>query len=369
MTKTADELEQLVTRLFDAVRYSDQMEELEEQADEMEKQSAARIAALNGVMKEFDASLEGLSQKVDSEYASQLRNQIIEFVDAAVEQAKAREKDSSAKDLSELDARAEIQKTKALKSLESYLASSPIPLMDVVLQVSLKENGYNAEAVYSCKGEISYRFSLSTQNSKFFHSGFTFAEMGRKILLPVELQRTWIRKEPSPRFEKLERYVLASAEASDRHIVAEFLNQETGARVRLANASTDGEGIPSVEYLDEGSSVNITTDTGLSRFLDLKAISIAMKNLQTELLSLERNKAALTELTTEGDDTLETLDVGGFLKSVLKLMGPQFRTLVQSMGSRGVKTKTGELSLNVIKERTALLGQSSAIAKDSLGLR
>jgi len=139
--------------------------------------------------------------------------------------------------------------------------------------------------------------------------------------------------------------------------------------VRLANASTDGEGIPSVEYLDEGSSVNITTDTGLSRFLDLKAISIAMKNLQTELLSLERNKAALTELTTEGDDTLETLDVGGFLKSVLKLMGPQFRTLVQSMGSRGVKTKTGELSLNVIKERTALLGQSSAIAKDSLGLR
>ncbi|HXW36651.1 MAG TPA: hypothetical protein VEJ36_01930 [Nitrososphaerales archaeon] len=367
--RSAEALDLMVTHLFDAVRYSNQMSSLDGEVQKMEKQSESRLEALDEVVKELGATLERLSQTVEADYASQLQHQVMEFVDAAVDQAKARERDASARDLSEVDAKAELEKTKAVKSMESYLIASPLPLVDRVLTVKLKDSGYSAEVRYACKGEVGYTFSLSTQNSKFFHSGFTFAQMGRRPMLPVELQRTWIKKEPSPRYERLDRYVLVSAEASERHIIAEFQNEETGAKVRIASASADGESIPSVEYTEEDRTTNVTTDTGLNRFLDSKDLSSSIGILKAELLSLERSKAALKELTVGGDDLMESLDFASFLRTVLKLMGREFRAVVQSIGSKSLKTKGGELSLSSINERVSLLGQNSAIVRETLGLK
>ncbi len=368
-TKAADSLEVLVTQLFDAVRYSEEVVALEEQKKKLEKESNERLARLDGFHREISVPLERLKERDDADYVDRLSTQVKEFVGAAVEQAKSRASEEDAKELSEVASRMTSEKTKALKSLESYLVSSPIPLMERTLTVRLGDSGYEAEVHYSCKGNISYRFTLATQNSRFFHRGFRFSAQGKRINLPVGLQRTWIRKEPTPHYEKLERFSLTSAEVSERHIIAEFFNEETQAKVRMAGAGPDGEGIPSIEYSENGKVTNVTNDTGLNKYIDSMAMAEAIRDLRSELLSLEKNKAALKELTLDGEDVLEGLEFLRLLKAVFGVMGSTYKSLVQNMAARPLKTRNGVLTLSQIRERLALLGPSSVIARDGLAMR
>ncbi len=368
-TEIVDTLEQMVTHLFDAVRYSEQVGRLKADAKSTSESSEARISKLNGLEAEISASVSLLSDEEDADYVRQLSVQVTEFVNAAVEQARLKANEATQKQLREIEERSLSERTKVAKSLESYFVATPLPLMDMVVTVKTGESGYEAQAEYACKGGISYTFSLATQNSKFFHQGFRLAALGKKLNLPVELQRTWLKKEPTPRYEKLERYTLKEAEVSQGHTIVGFANDETGATVRLSSAGVGGEGLPTIEYTEDGKVTNITTDTGLNKFVDSKEMSSAIRQLRSEILSLEKNKVALTDLSSNGDQVLESLDCTGLLRAVLGVMGPTYKRLVQSMAAKPMKTSNGEISLSTIRERIALLGPSSSIARDGLSLR
>ena len=367
-TKAAESLEQLATHLFDAVRYSEQAEALEEQARAAQKESEETLAMMDGLTRHVSSLLEGLKESSDTENVKQLSSQVTEFVKAAVEQAKSRTSSEAARHLSETGSRVTSEKEKAIKSLESYLVFSPLPIMERGLTVKMGESGYEAEAVYTCKGGIKYRFALATQNSKFFRGEFTLSLFDIKLNIPVALAKTWIKKEPTPRYEKLEKYALAWAEVTGSHTIIDFLNTETQSRIRMVSSTPEGEGFTTVEFTEGEHVTNVTTDTGLNKHLSRKAVTEALQKLRSELLALEGNKAALTELVTNGDNTLKSLDCEALLIAVLKLMGPAYRTVVQKMASKPPESDTSKVSLSMLRERLALLGPSSSIVKEALAL-
>lgn len=97
-TKAADSLEVLVTQLFDAVRYSEEVVALEEQKKKLEKESNERLARLDGFHREISVPLERLKERDDADYVDRLSTQVKEFVGAAVEQAKSRASEEDAKE-------------------------------------------------------------------------------------------------------------------------------------------------------------------------------------------------------------------------------------------------------------------------------
>lgn len=362
-------MEQMVTNLFDAVRYADQVRAAKGAAKQLTEESEGRMMKIDGFAREVAASAKKLTDKGGVAYLDNLSAQVNEFVKAAADQAKAREKKELAGELSESTSRGSSEATKAFKSLESYFASSPLPIMDRVLTVKRGTAGYEAEAFYACRGDINYRFTLATQNSNFFRSDFRFSLFGKKLNVPVELAKTWIKKEPTPRFEKLERYVLTSAEVSERHTILDLENQETKARFRIVGSTTDGEGFATIEYVEDAKTVKVTSDSGLNKHVDRNSISAAIQELRAELLSLEKNRAALTELTSNGEDILEELRCGELLAQILRLMGATYGGLVERMKSRPMPTKNGTLDMPLLRERLALLGPSSASVRNALSIK
>ncbi len=367
-TSLVDSLELVITHLFDAVRYSEENESLQGRAKELSRETTDAIAKMQGFERALTAALAKLTEEIDAEYSKQLSAQIVEFVKAAVGQAEEKARSEMERGLSEISAKAESEKAKAAKSLESYFMASPLPLMESVITVRRREMGYEAEAAYNCKGDVRYVFTLATQNSKFFHSGFSFASFGEKINIPVALEKTWIRKEASPRYEKLERYTLTWAEITNSHTMADFENSETKSKVRLVSSVPDVAGHATVEYSEGDAVTNVTTDAGLNKWLDSESVARALLRLRSELQSLERNKAALTELVANGDNTLKTLDCEYLLSTVLRLLAPSYRTVIRNLASKPLKSKKGEVNISMVRERVALLGPSSVIVKEALSL-
>ena len=366
--RPVDSLELVVTHLFDAVRYSEEAEALRKKARVLSQENAERIAKLQVFAKDVAASLQKLNGDIKSEYSKQLSAQVVEFVSAAVEQAENKARSELGSELTELNTKAESEKAKAIKSLESYFMASPLPVLEMVLTVKTGDAGYEAAVSYSCRGNVRYGFTLATQNSKFFHGGFTFSQFDKKINVPVALEKTWIRKEATPRYEKLERYTLAWAEVTDSHTIADLENTETGSRFRLVSSTPDEQGHATIEYTDGGRVTNVTTDAGLNKWLDSKAVAESLHRLRSELLLLEKNKAALTELAAGGENTLKSLDCGYLLGAVLKLMAPAYRAVIRGLATNTAQGEKGEVTVSMLRERIALLGPSSAMVREALAL-
>lgn len=363
-----DSLELVVTHLFDAVRYSEETEALQDKAKAISKETEDGMAKMQGLSRDVGISLKKLTEDIDTEYAKQLALQISEFVKAAVEQAEAKAKSAMGHQLSEVNAKAESTKAKAMKSLESYFVSSPLPITETVITIRRTDAGYEANVSYSCKGDIKYGFALATTNSKFFHSEFTISLFDIKINIPVALEKSWIRKEASPRYERLERFILVWAEVTNSHTIVDLEHPEVHSRIRLVSSSPAGQGYATVEYTEENRVTNVTKDPGLNKWLDSKAIADALLRLRSELALLESSKAGLTELLVEEDDTLKSLNCEYLLSAVLKLMAPEFRNVIRTLASKPLRTKTGEVSMPLLRERIALLGPSSTIVKEALAL-
>jgi hypothetical protein len=368
-----DSLRQVVTNLFDAVRFSDQLHEAEARVKSLQDEFNSRSLRLGTFVKSVADSSEVLTEQVPEDYAKIMANQVNEFVRAAADQAKAKGSAKVTGEISEVESEAASSRTKALKSLEAYLGSNPLPVVDRLVTVKLVDGRYQAHATYSCKGNVAYKFNLGTQSSKMFGSEFKLSRMRKKLNVPVGLGKTWIRKEQSPRYEKLEQYSLRNAEASSQHLIAEFFEEETRTAIRISGASQEGGGFTSVEFIDEAEVVNVTNDAGLNKFLDSAAVTAVTNSIWAELIQVEASRVALTELTVGGRDILERMECESLLRSVLRVMGPAYKDVLERHSEKQPKGSEVEVSLAFIRERLSLLGESAsqqvrrALALDAKG--
>ncbi|MDA4114435.1 MAG: hypothetical protein OK474_10355 [Thaumarchaeota archaeon] len=344
------------TDLVDAVRYSQAwVQSLEEQKALAEK-ADKQLGKLGELSDRISAAFEGL--ELDREYLESLSKVINEFAATAIQQKREKLSAKLKAEVEDSAAASEAERLKAIRGLESYLAATPLPVLDEQVVLELSESSYSAIAEYKCEGKIEYEFLLNTANSALFRSPFTLSATHRGIKLPVRLGKTWLRKEAVPDFEKLDEYTLSTARASQNHLVSTFVNHETSASVSIVFSRSGSDSFVTAEYLDGKGKVDVTGEPALSKHLDLVSVKSAMAQLLDAISDLKKEKLKLNKLEADGKDIMGTLDCFWFMQRVTDVM-------VQSAGAMDEVRK---LDPKMVEERLKLLGPNGNVIMDKLGI-
>ena len=344
------------TDLVDAVRYSQAWaQSLEEQKADAEK-ADKQLAQLGELSTRISAAFEGL--ELDRDYVESLSKVINEFAATAIQQKREKLTLSMKTEVDNSAAASEAERLKAIKSLESYLAASPLPILDEQMVLELSESSYTAVAEYKCSGKIEYEFLLNTANSALLRGPFNLSATHKGLKLPVRLGKVWLRKEEVPDFEKLDEYALSTARASQNHLVSTFVHPETDASVSIVFSRSGADSFVTAEYVDGKGKVDVTGEPALSKHLDLVSMKSAMAPLLDAILELKKEKLKLNKLEADGKDILATLDCFWFMQQVTAV-------IVQSPEALD---EVHKLDPRMVEERLKLLGPNGNVIMDQLGI-
>jgi hypothetical protein len=362
-------LKQTVTHLFDAVRFSDHAKEQEESARSVERDLESALNRLETHSEDFTALIASMRSEPESAFGD-LSQQLQGFLGTAKEQAKAKLQKKAKQQAEEYQKSALGERDKALKSLEAYLASDPLPIVEQVVLAKATDGAYEAEAKYECEGGMKYNFRLAAQNSRLFHQPLTLSQLGYELKVPVRLSRALLGKSRVPGYERLDQYLLTEAETSGGRLRANFVKEGNGSRMKVITSGNQKDGFVGLEYSDQTHSVNVMNDPSLAAFADVEGIRKAVEELVKELADLSVKKVALFRLSLNGDQPLGSIDCGGILSMVLQVMGPAYRDLIKKMAAGGAPKEGGEeLTPGLIMERLKILGLGMASSvSQSLGL-
>ena len=346
----------LFTELADAVRYSQNWERSIKEQDEARTRAKKALADLDELTGRISKNFEDLS--LDVEDSEVLSKKINEFAALAIQQAKDRIKAKLDAAMEDSASESKSEELKAKRSLESYLAATPLPVIDEEISLELSDSSYSATAEYKCPGGIEYEFLLNTASSPHFRSEFTFSSVRKGLKLPVRLGKTWLRKEPVPDFEKLDGYALSKARASRNHLEAKFVNNETNSAASIVFSRSVSDSFMTIEYSDEKGKVDVTGEAALSKHLDLPVMKGATERLLDTIIDLRKDKLQLSKLERDGEDVLATLDCLGFMQRAVLV-------LVRSKESMdAVRRVNPKMAI----ERLKLLGPSGSKMIETLGL-
>jgi hypothetical protein len=367
--QAAVSLKQTLTHLFDAVRYDDHAKELEDSASGAEKALAETLGRLLLLSEEMEGVLTTMKNEKET-VMKDLSQQVLGFLVTAREQARTKLEKGARQQIDELRGAAASEKDKALKSLEAFFASDPLPILETVVRVKLSEGIYESSSTCECEGGMKYDFRLAAQNSKLFHEPFVLSELGHELKVPVRFSKALLSKTRVPGFERLDQYTLEEAEASGEKLRATFAKSDGGAKMKVVTSGGHEEGFVGIEYIDQVQSVNVMNDPGLVAFVDAALIKKATTDLAKELLELSRKKVALLRLAVDGEGSLEGLNYREILEKVMTVMGPAYRVLVEGL-SGGKQGEGGEdLTMAFVQGRLKMLGSevSGSVSK-VLGLK
>lgn len=368
--EAAASLEQTVTNLFDAVRFSEHMREAEAAAKSAEGSLEMELAKLEAHAEDVSNLLASLKNEPEI-ILRDLSVQLEGFLATAKEQATRKLRQKVSEEVNEYRGVTASERDKALKSLEAYFSADPLPLVDSNIQVKLTEGIYEAKSRYECEGGMNYDFRLAAQNSRFFHQPFTLSQIGYELKIPVRFSRALLGRSRVPGFERLDQYVLADAETSGGRVRATFTKPDNGAKLKMIASGDHDDAFVGLEYNDQVQAVNVMNDPALGAYVDLEAVKKAAKEMVTELMDLSKKKVALLRLSINGDQALDSLDCRPILQKVLNVMGPSYKGLVKRIASGDPVGESGEgLSLEFIQARLKVLGRESAkIVSQNLGLQ
>jgi len=346
----------LFTELADAVRYSQNWGRSIKEQNEARTRADEQLEELEDLARQISKVFDDLH--LDVEDSESLSRRINEFAALAIQQTKDRVKAKLEATLEDLESESRSEELKAKRSLESYLAATPLPVTDEEISLELSDSSYSAKAEYTCPGEIEYEFLLNTANSPHFRGEFMFSGVRKGVKLPVRLGKTWLRKEPVPDFEKLDDYALTRAKASKNPLEANFVNHGTSSAVDLVFSRSVNESFVTIEYSDARGKVDVTGEAALSKHLDLQLMKDATGRLLDAIIELRKDKLQLSKLESVGDDILATLDCLGFMQRVVLVM-------VQSKESmKAMSTVDPKMAI----ERLKLLGPGGTKMMETLGL-
>lgn len=365
---TAASLKQTVTHLFDAVRYSNHAKELEDSARNAESDLEAELRKLKSHTEELSHLLG--SMKSGSAVLRELSNQLEEFLSTAKGQAEEKLKRNAKEQLTKYRTRASTENDMALKSLEAYLASDPLPIIENTVHVKLANNLYEADSRYECEGGIKYAFRLAAQNSRLFQQEMSLSQLGYELKIPVRFSRVPLKKSRVPGFERLDHYALVNAETSGGRTHASFEKIRDGAKLKVVTSGPKADDFVGLEYSDRSLVVNVMNDPALTAHLDLANIRKAMGELAGGLTDLAEKKVSLLNLSLDGEESLSNPDYQRILQLVLEVLGSSYRSVLEKV-SGGKNEPKGEdrLSRAFVRERLKVLGTLSKQVSEALELQ
>ncbi len=356
MSEASKGADLLFTELADAVRYSQNWARSVREQNEARTRAGEQVEELEDLRARISKTFDGL--QLDVEDSDNLSRKVNEFSALAIQQTMDKVKAKLQAALEDMESESRSEELKAKRSLESYLAATPLPVTDEELSLELSDGSYSAKAEYNCPGEIEYEFLLNTASSPHFRGRFTFSGVRKGVRLPVRLGKTWLRREPVPDFEKLDDYALTKARASKSHLEATFVDHGTNAAVDLVFSRSGNDSFVTIEYSDEKGKVDVTGEAALSKHLDLQLMKGATGRLLDAIIDLRKDKLQLSKLECAGEDVLATLDCLGFMQRVVAVLA-QSKESMKAMNAIDPKMAI---------ERLRLLGPSGAKMIETLGL-
>jgi hypothetical protein len=306
---TVKTVKQLMFNLVDAVVYSKKSKELTQEAEERAKIFEKKTKKLDALIKELDETLRSYSkgEDLDDEFR-ELISKIEEFADTAALQTKRVLEQKFEKQKEELKEEAEAYRIKALKSIETFLSSDPLPILDKRVTLKAVGGAYEARVRYTCAEKIEYEFLLDTKNVDLFQNPLEFSKFEKGLKIAVRLGKTWLKSELVPGYEKLDQYVLSSAEVSKTNTVATFIHEQSEKKFTFVYSKSETQSFIEVKYEDSQGSVDVNADPQLNKYLETEPLKYALENLTLALLELERHKMRLTKLVQDENDLLSSLD-------------------------------------------------------------
>jgi len=366
--EAAASLKQTMTHLFDAVRFADHANELEEAARNTEAELEGSLSKLDGQTEELSNILAAM--KVEHEdVLKELSRQVEGFLATAKEQAVAKLQKSTKQQLEDYRKAIVSERDKALKSLEAYFAAEPLPVLENVIQVKLNEGIYEARSRCECEGGVKYDFRLAAHNSQIFHQPFSLSQLGYELRVPVRFSRALLSKTRTPGFERLDQYILSDAETSGGRLRANFEKDGNGAKMKVVTSGSQEDGFVSLEYNDQLQAVNVMNDPSLVVHVDLGEIKRASTAIVAELNELSKRKVALLRLSTNGEQTLSDVHCREVLQKVLDIMGTRYRDSIRKIASGGSMEKGEDMDLDYVRGRLKVLDEDlSKSVSETLGL-
>jgi hypothetical protein len=364
-------IKQSFSSLIDAMRFSQRYEQLKEEQISLELEREKKILALEKLIQDISSKIQDSEESLGKDYAFELSKQIPPFSKAAADNVRKKIEDYYNKALKEMKSWIESEKTRSYKSIESFLSTSPIPVLEAVISQKLLDGAYSARCNYRCENDIRYEFTLDTKRNTVFGQEFKISSLGYEVKLPVTLGKSWLRKGPTPEYERLDQYILTDSEATEGHLIANFAHPEREAKVRVVYSKHEGSSSPLLEinYKDHERNVDILREPGLNRFFKTEAAVRAMDRIWLAATELEKNKIALTALSCNGEDVLQQLNTKGFIETAWKSLSPILMKTLKNSPPTSATISTGDmLDEAYVREKAALLGESGQTVLMMLGL-
>ena len=343
-----------IVHLFDAVRYDQNAKDLDQAASKAEGDLKAALGSLDMHAAEISNQLSPLKED-QNEAVRDLYRQVTEFVATAKAQARSRLEKKAHDLVQKTHLEASTERDKAFKSLETFFAIEPIPVIESSISVKLVEGAYHATSRFTCEGGVNYEFGLASQNSKLMNDEFTLAKLGYEVKVPVRFSKTML-KGRVPGFERLDQYTLVDAETTGGKVISNFHKTGNGASIKVVTSGSDDQAFVSIEYKDGAHNVNVMNDPSLRVHTDLDSIKRAMSDVASAMADLSTKKSVLLSLSIDGESSPRNADASQLLEIVSTVMAPKFRTIVKGLPAKSKGQGSQDLTLDYVRSRINSLG-------------
>ena len=329
-------------------------------------------ASLEDLNKRIDDQVKSLSGSIDEDTLKELETQITDFSRLAIDQIKARVEQRRTVELSGVQTEISSERTKTLKTIEAFMATSPFVVLEKTLSLKLLDGAYEARGVYRCAENIQYGQLLDTKKSKPLSSELRISSLGKEVKIPISLAKNWLRKEQVPEYEKVDSYVLQSAEADANHLITTFRSDEKNSSLRLVHSTHDSHSSLTVELIVPPRQIDITSNAGLNRFLDTASLEKIAEKVREAILDLENYKAGIVKLVVDDQSVLEKLDLFPFFAKAWKILSPkmveEIGWVAEAVRKGGQAPSDDVLNEEFVREKASSLGQKSKLVLQSLNM-
>lgn len=353
---------QAFTSLADAMLYLQRLRELERKREESKEQSESRLIALETFKVDVAEDVSKLKEILGEARTNELSKQIVGFSSTAVEMMKEKMNQESQRQLATMESDYNSEKTRAVKSIEAFLSTSPLSIIDRSIEVTLQDGAYAAKARYRCQENIEYEFLLDAKVNTFFKGQLRLGVFERNLRIPIGLGRSWLKKEPVPDYRSLEQFVVSYAEATETSLVVECSETEGEDRVKLIYTRHGDHASLTLQYSHTAGTIDVTQEPGLNVHLDSDAFIRTMERIWIAMNDLEKRKVAITKIICDNRSLLETLEFSDFFTKSWKSISGSVR---EAMRTRA-KEDQEALDKDFVSEKLKSLGAEADEISDLL---
>lgn len=345
----------VITDLYEAVLFSSRQDQASEQVEDLNIRRTEKLSSVDDLMKEITHPLKKYFESNPSESFKQANESITKFARKALDQYKERLSLEFLSKEKEIEATNSSYVTKAQKGMESFLFSQPIPIDESATYIKYMSGGYQAVRKVQAQGGISYEIILNTAKIKLLEESLYFSKLYKGLRIPIRQSTSWITKESVVDREKLDTYMLVSAEFAHGTTIAFFRDEESRSEFRFVLSGSGDQAVFAIEYKDEQESVDINSHPALQNYVDSSAVKEALTQLSASIRLLRANPVKISALTLDGDDILTTQIFRRLSDRVFEVLGEKMKEGILPFMKKKHVLDDLELDAHKIAERLKFL--------------